>query len=134
MIHITIKYDEWFDIQIEDHAGYATKGSNIVCAAISTLYQTMVQTIQTRSYGEMKHIRSNDGFEHIKRLKPKETEKFIHNSFSDGMIKETGTGIDSLMPPMSRFGGGGNRAKKKHVVIDKLKGFFNKYQGIAPTI
>ena len=68
------------------------------------------------------------------RLKPKETEKFIHNSFEDGLIKETGTGIDSLMPPMSRFGGGNNRTKKKHVVIDKLKGFFNKYSGIAPSI
>lgn len=66
MIHITIKYDEWFDIQIEGHAGYAPKGSDIVCAAVSTLYQTMVQTIQTRSYGEMKHIRSNDGFEHVR--------------------------------------------------------------------
>ena len=65
MIHITIKYDEWFDIQIEGHAGYAPKGSDIVCAAVSALYQTMVQTIQTRSYGELKHIRSNDGFEHI---------------------------------------------------------------------
>lgn len=65
MIHITIKYDEWFDIQIEGHAGYAEKGKDIVCAAVSTLYQTMAQTIQTRSYGEMKHVRSNDGFEHI---------------------------------------------------------------------
>lgn len=65
MIHITIKYDEWFDIQIEGHAGYAEKGKDIVCAAVSTLYQTMVQTIQTRQYGELKHIRSNDGFEHV---------------------------------------------------------------------
>lgn len=65
MIHITIKYDEWFDIQIEGHAGYAPKGKDIVCAAVSALYQTLVQTIQTRHYGELKHIRSNDGFEHV---------------------------------------------------------------------
>ena len=65
MIHITIKYDEWFDIQIEGHAGYAEKGKDIVCAAVSALYQTMVHTIQTRQYGELKHIRSNDGFEHV---------------------------------------------------------------------
>lgn len=65
MIHITIKYDEWFDIQIEGHAGYAEKGKDIVCAAVSALYQTLVQTIQTRHYGELKHIRSNDGFEHV---------------------------------------------------------------------
>ena len=56
MIHITIKYDEWFDIQIEGHAGYAEKGKDIVCAAVSALYQTLVHTIQTRQYGELKHI------------------------------------------------------------------------------
>lgn len=66
MIHITIRYDEWFDIQIEGHAGYVEKGKDIVCAAVSTLYQTMVQTIQTRSYGNLNHIRSNDGFEHVR--------------------------------------------------------------------
>ena len=66
MIHITIKYDDAFDIQIQGHAGYAEKGKDIVCAAISTLYQTMAQTIQTRQYGELKHIRSNDGFEHVR--------------------------------------------------------------------
>ena len=34
------------------------------------------------------------------------------------------------MPPVSRFGGGG-RAQKKQGVIDKLKGFFDKFFGIG---
>ena len=43
-------------------------------------------------------------------LKPEETRKFVENAFRDGEIKTTGTDIDKLMPPVSRFGGG-NRAE-----------------------
>ena len=46
------------------------------------------------------------------KLKPEETRKYVSNAFRDGAIKTTGTEIDKLMPPVSRFGGGG-RAKKK---------------------
>ena len=64
------------------------------------------------------------------KLKEPETRKFIENSFRDGEIKTTGTDIDKLMPPVSRFGGG-NRAAKKQGVIDKLKSFFEKFFGVG---
>lgn len=64
------------------------------------------------------------------RLKEDETRKYIDNAFRDGMVKTTGTDIDKLMPPVSRFGGG-NRASKKQSVIDKLKAFFDKYFGVV---
>ena len=64
------------------------------------------------------------------KLKPEDTRKFMENAFRDGEIKTAGTDIDKLMPPISRFGGGG-RAKKKQGVIDKLKIFFEKYFGIG---
>ncbi len=63
------------------------------------------------------------------KLKAEETKKFIDNSFRDGTLKTTGTDIDKLMPPVSRFGGG-NRAEKKQTVVEKLKKFFEKYFGI----
>ena len=63
-------------------------------------------------------------------LKPDETRKFIENSFRDGQIKTTGTDIDKIMPPISRFGGG-DRAKKKQTIIEKLKAFFDKFFGIG---
>ena len=65
------------------------------------------------------------------KLKEPETRKFLENAFRDGEIKTTGTDIDKLMPPVSRFGGGGARAKKKQTVIDKLKRFFEKFFGIG---
>ena len=64
-------------------------------------------------------------------LKPDETVRFINNAFRDGELKTTGVGIDNLLPPMRRFGGGSNRAEKKQTVIEKLKAFFEKYFGIV---
>ena len=64
------------------------------------------------------------------KLKPEETKKFIDNSLRDGTLKTTGTDIDKLLPPVSRFGGG-NRVEKKLGVIGKLKGFFDKYLGLT---
>jgi type I restriction enzyme R subunit len=66
------------------------------------------------------------------KLKPEETRKFVSNAFRDGTLKTTGTEIDQIMPPVSRFGGGG-RAKKKQGVIEKLKMFFEKYFGLGIT-
>ena len=64
------------------------------------------------------------------RLKPEETRRYIETSLQAGEIKTSGTDIDRLMPPVSRFGGG-NRATKKQGVIDRLKTFFDKFFGIA---
>ena len=63
-------------------------------------------------------------------LKEEETRKFIEVAFRDGSVKTTGTDIDKLMPPMSRFGGG-NRAEKKQGVIAKLMTFFERFFGIG---
>lgn len=64
------------------------------------------------------------------KLKPEETIKFVDNAFRDGILKTTGTDLDKIMPPVSRFGGGGSRDKKKQKVIEKLKKLFEKYYGL----
>lgn len=61
-------------------------------------------------------------------LKPEETEKFIESSFRDGQVRTTGTDIDKILPPMSRFGG--NRQEKKKSVIEKIQSFFERYFGL----
>ena len=67
------------------------------------------------------------------KLKSEDTRKFLDNAFRDGEIKTAGTDIDKIMPPVSRFGGGG-RAEKKQNVINKLKTFFEKYFGIGGSV
>lgn len=63
------------------------------------------------------------------KLKPDETRKFVDNSFRDGVLKTTGTDVDRILPPVSRFGGG-NRTAKKDGIIAKLQAFFDKYFGL----
>lgn len=64
------------------------------------------------------------------KLKQDETKRFIDNSFRDGSLKTTGTDIDRILPPVSRFNGG-NRTAKKQSVIEKLMQFFEKYFGLV---
>jgi len=63
-------------------------------------------------------------------LKPNETKKFINGAFRDGSLKTTGTDIDKILPPVSRFSGG-NRAGKKLIIIEKFLAFFEKYFGLV---
>jgi type I restriction enzyme R subunit len=65
------------------------------------------------------------------RLKEDETRRFVENSFRDGAVKTTGTDIDKILPPVSRFGGDGGRSAKKQGVIAKLMFFFEKYLGLV---
>ncbi len=63
------------------------------------------------------------------RLKDAETRKFIEYSFRDGVMKTTGTDLDKIMPPMSRFGG--EREKKKATITERLLQFFDRFFGIG---
>ena len=56
----------------------------------------------------------------------------MEDSFRNGEIKTTGTDIDKIMPPVSRFGGG-NRAAKKQTIIEKLKAFFDRFFGVGDS-
>ena len=63
-------------------------------------------------------------------LNPQETRKYLDNIFRHGALKTNGTDINRIMPPMSRFGGG-NRARKKLAVIERIAKFFELYFGIG---
>lgn len=65
------------------------------------------------------------------KLKPEETRRFVDGAFRDGALKTTGMDIDQILPPISRFSGGGKRAAKKQGVIKKLMAFFEKYFGLV---
>lgn len=62
------------------------------------------------------------------KLKDKETRRYIDNAFRDGALKITGTDIDKIIPPVSRFGG--NREATKQGIVARLVKFFEKYLGL----
>lgn len=63
------------------------------------------------------------------KLKPEETYHFVNQSFKDGGIQESGTGIANILPPMSIFDK--TREMKKKTVLEKLKAFFERFFDIS---
>jgi len=63
-------------------------------------------------------------------LKDGEVRRFIGAAFRDGVLKTTGTDLDKILPPVSRFGGE-DRAGMKQRIIHKLTKFFEKYSGLV---
>lgn len=65
-------------------------------------------------------------------LKREKTLDFVGQSFREGEVKEGGTAIAELLPPMGLFGGAGaKRTEKKKSVIAKLKEFFARFYDIS---
>jgi type I restriction enzyme R subunit len=46
-------------------------------------------------------------------------------------VKETGTDVAAILPPISPFAKGGVRAEKKRTVLTRLKDFFDRFFDIS---
>ncbi len=65
-------------------------------------------------------------------LKRDKTIEFIGQAFRDGDVRESGTAIAEILPPMGLFGNAGvKRAEKKRSVLRRLKDFFDKFYDIS---
>ena len=65
----------------------------------------------------------------MENLKPSEAVKFFEGSLRDGVLKTTGTDIDQILPPLSRFGTARQVAKDR--IIAALQVLFDRYKGIG---
>lgn len=66
------------------------------------------------------------------KLKREKALAFVSQAFREGEVKESGTAIAEILPPMGLFGSAGaKRAEKKRVVIAKLKEFFDRFYDIS---
>ena len=88
--------------------------------------------IQEEFYQYVKEEKEKDLIQIIKdeNLKEKETNDFITSCFEYGEIRTSGTDIDKILPPISRFSKQGNKIEKKQIVVEKLQSFFEKYSGL----
>lgn len=65
-------------------------------------------------------------------LRRDKTLDFIEQSFRNGEVRESGTGIAEILPPMGLFGNAGTRrAEKKKNVIKRLNDFFDRFFDIS---
>lgn len=65
-------------------------------------------------------------------LKKDKTLAFMEQSFRNGEVKESGTAVVEVLPPMGLFGhAGSERAEKKRNVLNKLKDFFDRFFDIS---
>ena len=112
-------------------------GSSIQLRSKKELIENFISSVNAdtdveKSWKDFVRQRKDEDLKEIidsEHLKPQETKIFIDNSFRDGQVRTTGTDIDKILPPMSRFGGG-NRQEKKKSVIDKIQAFFDRYFGL----
>lgn len=112
-------------------------GSSIQLRSKKELIENFIGSVNAdtdveKSWKDFVRQRKDEDLKEIidsEHLKPQETRIFIDNSFRDGQVRTTGTDIDRILPPMSRFGGG-NRQEKKKSVIDKIQAFFDRYFGL----
>ena len=112
-------------------------GSSIQLRSKKELIENFIGSVNAdtdveKSWKDFVRQRKDEDLKEIidsEHLKPQETRTFIDNSFRDGQVRTTGTDIDRILPPMSRFGGG-NRQEKKKSVTDKIQAFFDRYFGL----
>lgn len=65
------------------------------------------------------------------KLKPAETRSYIDQCFREGEIKETGTEITRILPPIPLFTPKRQSQEKKNTVIARLKAFFERFFDIS---
>lgn len=80
---ITVTYENKC-IKLRGHANYAEIGKDIVCAGISTLLQTLIQSVETLTDDEIKYSMS-PGKADIKFRNLSENSKTLLNSFFIGV-------------------------------------------------
>ena len=81
--------------------------------------------IENAKKEELAKIISEEG------LKKEETISFINQCFREGEIKETGTEITKILPPIPLFTRAGDSQEKKNTVIRRLKAFFERFYDIS---
>jgi len=63
------------------------------------------------------------------KLKREEAIRFFDGSLRDGVLKTTGTDVDLILPPLSRFGTDRQEAKSR--ILAALQRLFDRYKGVG---
>jgi uncharacterized protein YsxB (DUF464 family) len=120
-------------ITIKGHAGYAPIGQDIVCAAVSTLAQTLIQSIEDLCTDKIKYVVS-PGTVDIKHGDLSRGAQLLIDSFFVGVqmvadsypdnvkvVKNTGAGVESPTKKATESGQAWNPYQKATGNCDSFK-------------
>lgn len=66
------------------------------------------------------------------KLKRDKALEYVSQAFRDGEVRDGGTSLANILPPMGLFGNAGaKRAEKKKTVLQKIKDFFDRFFDIS---
>ncbi len=65
------------------------------------------------------------------QLNETEALRFIRNAFLIGYVKEGGTELESILPPIDPFDKRADRSGKRQTVLERIKAFFSKFFDIS---
>ncbi len=111
--------------------------SSIELRSKKELIERFIDTLNIHSHidQEWREFVENSKAEELEKiikqenLKPEETKTFIADAFKDGELDSIGMRFSAILPPIPMFDKNNLRAKKKAVVFEKLRLFFEKYLG-----
>ena len=92
---------------------------------VDSVTEEWLRFIERAKKAELDAIISEEG------LKAEETVAFINQCFREGEIKETGTEITKILPPIPLFTKARNSQEKKNSVIRRLKAFFERFFDVS---
>lgn len=73
-------------ITVDGHAGYAEKGKDIVCAAVSVLAQTLIASLEAFTEDRVTHVQ-HDGYMRIDYKNLSEHGQLLIDSFFIGICR-----------------------------------------------
>ena len=100
---------------------------NAKSVKISTLHEIENENGEIEKY-ELDLLEESLGTQSLFFFSP-----ILKDAFEKGIIETEGTGISSILPPMSRFSKTNDRQTKKKNVISKLLDFFDKFFVLTNT-
>jgi type I restriction enzyme R subunit len=105
---------------------------DLILNFIASLTVDATVTDEWREYIENKKAEELEKIISEESLNSEETKSFIVEAFRNGEIKETGTSIVKVLPPISMFGDskGVSRSEKKKHVLKRLIEFFERFWGL----
>lgn len=66
------------------------------------------------------------------KLKRDKALEYVSQAFRDGEVRDGGTALANILPPMGLFGNAGaKRTEKKNTVLQRIKGFFDRFFDIS---